>query len=83
VAENLKAIPELRLKIVVHRDSTGTEQYNEKLSLERAEAVKSYLISEFGIEGTRLEKEGKGEAEPITDNSTPEGRAAFIEELSL
>ena len=76
VAETLKAIPELRLRIVGHTDSTGTEEYNERLSLERAEAVKNYIISEFGIEGTMLETDGKGEAEPMADNSTPEGRAA-------
>jgi OOP family OmpA-OmpF porin len=52
----------------------GSERYNKALSLRRAEAVKIYLI-ELGVDPSRLETIGFGEAAPIDDNSTPRGRA--------
>ncbi|MCK5698093.1 MAG: OmpA family protein [Gammaproteobacteria bacterium] len=59
--------------VIGHSDSTGPADYNDKLSLKRAEAVVSYLQSI----GTRVEliAQGKGEREPVADNSTQEGRA--------
>jgi OOP family OmpA-OmpF porin len=59
---------------VGHTDSVGSDAYNQKLSLRRAEAVKAYLGSK-GIESSRLYTEGKGEAQPVADNKTAEGRA--------
>lgn len=59
---------------VGHTDSIGSEAYNQKLSIRRAEAVKAYLISK-GIEASRVYTEGKGEAQPVADNKTAEGRA--------
>lgn len=56
-----------------HTDSTGPAAYNDGLSLRRAEAVATYLKS-IGVEAT-LVSEGKGESDPIADNSTKEGRA--------
>jgi len=56
-----------------HTDSTGPEAYNEGLSLRRAEAVIGFLRS-IGVEATMI-AEGKGESEPVADNSTREGRA--------
>jgi OOP family OmpA-OmpF porin len=50
---------------VGHADRIGNEQYNQKLSLRRANAVKQYLVSK-GIEENRISVEGKGESEPVT-----------------
>jgi OmpA-OmpF porin, OOP family len=59
---------------VGHTDSIGTDAYNQKLSVRRAEAVKAYLVSK-GIEKNRVYTEGKGEKQPVADNKTAEGRA--------
>lgn len=59
---------------VGHTDSVGSNAYNEKLSLRRADAVKAYLVSK-GLDPARLYTEGKGETQPIADNATAEGRA--------
>lgn len=59
---------------VGHTDSVGSDAYNQKLSMRRAEAVKAYLISK-GIQASRVYTEGKGEAQPVVDNRTAEGRA--------
>ena len=59
---------------VGHTDALGTNAYNDKLSLRRAEAVKSYLVSK-GVEASRVFVEGKGEAQPVADNKSAEGRA--------
>ena len=70
----LKAI---NLEVIIaigHTDSVGSDAYNQKLSLRRAEAVKAYMVSK-GIEPNRIYTEGKGEKQPIADNKTKEGRA--------
>ena len=59
---------------VGHTDSIGTDAYNQKLSLRRAEAVKATSVSK-GVEASRVYTEGKGETQPIADNKTSEGRA--------
>ncbi|QGZ41679.1 OOP family OmpA-OmpF porin [Pseudoduganella flava] len=59
---------------VGHTDSVGTDAYNDKLSVRRAESVKAYLLSK-GVESNRVYTEGKGERQPIADNKTAEGRA--------
>ncbi|EQB39438.1 hypothetical protein M947_05450 [Sulfurimonas hongkongensis] len=61
-------------KIVGHTDSTGSEKYNQKLSEKRATSVKNMLI-ENGVDATKVSTVGKGELDPVADNSTAEGRA--------
>jgi outer membrane protein OmpA-like peptidoglycan-associated protein len=57
-----------------HTDSSGSDQYNEKLSLRRAAAVRDYLIS-GGIESRRISVQGFGESQPVAGNETEDGRA--------
>jgi outer membrane protein OmpA-like peptidoglycan-associated protein len=73
IANYMKANPSFTLSIVGHTDNTGSDEYNQKLSEDRAEAVKSYLIKK-GIGEISITAEGKGESEPLADNNTPEGR---------
>lgn len=74
VARALVQHPELRAYAIGHTDSTGGAQLNQRLSVERAQAVTSYLI-QHGVGGNRLTAEGRGPDAPIANNSTPEGRA--------
>ncbi len=67
----------INLEVIIavgHTDSVGTDAYNQKLSVKRSEAVKAYLVSK-GIEKNRVYTEGKGEAQPVADNKTKEGRS--------
>ena len=67
----------LNLEVIIavgHTDSVGTDAYNQRLSVRRAEAVKSYLVGK-GVEKNRVYTEGKGEKQPVADNKTAEGRA--------
>ena len=67
----------INLEVIIavgHTDSIGSDAYNQKLSVRRAEAVKAYLVSK-GIEKNRIYTEGKGEKQPVADNKTSEGRA--------
>lgn len=66
--------PSLRLEIRGHTDSSGNPRRNLRLSEDRADTVRRYLISR-GIERSRLESVGVGDEEPIADNSTRSGRA--------
>lgn len=59
---------------VGHTDSIGSNAYNDKLSLRRANAVKAYLVSK-GLDPARVYTEGKGETQPAASNATKEGRA--------
>lgn len=67
----------IALEVVIavgYTDWVGTDAYNQKLSVRRADAVKAYLASK-GIEKNRIYTEGKGKKDPIADNRTAEGRA--------
>ena len=70
-------VKNINLEVIIavgHTDSVGTDAYNQRLSVRRAEAVKAYLVSK-GIEKNRVYTEGKGEKQPVADNKTAEGRA--------
>lgn len=62
------------VNIVGHTDSIGTEEYNQALSLRRATSVKDYILTK-GVDASIIDVSGKGETEPVADNSTKEGRA--------
>ncbi len=74
VAASLIDHPDVRIEVAGHTDSQGSDAYNLKLSQQRADAVRSYLI-EKGVAADRLVAKGYGETKPIADNGTPEGRA--------
>lgn len=57
-----------------HTDSRSDDDYNQSLSESRAQAVREYLISKFGIAANRLGATGFGESRPIADNGTADGR---------
>jgi len=73
LAASLKSNPETNILVVGHTDNTGTAAHNMDLSIRRAEAVKAYAIS-AGVDPARLSTQGKGDTEPIADNSTIDGR---------
>ncbi|HWU97413.1 MAG TPA: OmpA family protein [Oxalicibacterium sp.] len=67
----------LNLEVIIavgHTDSIGSDAYNQKLSIRRAEAVKSYLVGK-GVDAKRVYTEGKGEKQPVATNKTAAGRA--------
>lgn len=61
------------IEVAGHTDDRGSDEYNMKLSEQRAEAVRNYLISK-GISADRLTAKGYGETKPVADNATEEGR---------
>ncbi|MAE69296.1 MAG: flagellar motor protein MotB [Gemmatimonadetes bacterium] len=76
VGKVLEKWPALRIEIGGYTDSQGGAAFNEKLSRSRADAVRDYLTKSFaGIDAKQLKAAGYGEAKPIADNGTKEGRA--------
>jgi outer membrane protein OmpA-like peptidoglycan-associated protein/Tol biopolymer transport system component len=70
----LKEYPTIRVTIDGHTDNIGSTSYNQKLSMQRAEAVRDYLITQGGIDSTRLEVRGFGFSKPVAPNQTDQGR---------
>ena len=75
IGEAMKSAPGTTFVITGHTDSDGTEAANQILSEKRAAAVKKYLVDHFGIASSDLLTNGKGETEPVADNSSSEGKA--------
>ncbi|MBS1653276.1 MAG: OmpA family protein [Bacteroidetes bacterium] len=76
IAALLSQYKDVHIKIVGHTDSDGTDAANLALSQKRAAAVKEALVNDYGINADRMETDGKGETEPVSDNKTKEGKAA-------
>jgi len=74
VVETLRLNPELKLEVAGYTDNRGKRSYNVRLSQQRADSVRNYLITQ-GITSERLEAKGYGPADAIADNGTEDGRA--------
>ncbi|HWN80774.1 MAG TPA: OmpA family protein, partial [Candidatus Udaeobacter sp.] len=74
VAATLKANPSTKVEVQGHTDSSGSRKTNVRLSQERADAVKNYLVSK-GVGADQLTAKGYGPDQPVADNKTAEGRA--------
>lgn len=74
VAGGLRANPGLHIELHGHTDSQGREAYNQQLSMSRADAVRTSLVTVHSVDPSRLEAIGFGEAKPIDDNTTAAGR---------
>jgi outer membrane protein OmpA-like peptidoglycan-associated protein len=75
LAQTMQQNPEIVASVVGHTDSTGSLQYNQTLSVNRAESVTGYL-GQRGVAPQRLSATGMGPSQPIADNNTEAGRAA-------
>ncbi|WP_128914867.1 OmpA family protein [Granulicella sibirica] len=74
VAGILQAYPGLKLQVEGYTDSTGSPEFNQKLSENRAGAVKDFLVTQ-GVQINNITAAGYGEAKPVADNGTASGRA--------
>ena len=75
IADILEENPALNLKITGHTDTDGKKDSNLLLSRQRAAAVKNELVQKYGIAARRLDTDGKGDTEPVADNTTAGGKA--------
>lgn len=77
IDELLSKVKDINVEVIIavgHTDSIGSDAYNQKLSIRRAEAVKAYIVSK-GLEPNRVYAEGKGEKQPVASNKSKAGRA--------
>jgi outer membrane protein OmpA-like peptidoglycan-associated protein len=75
LAASLNRYPDSEVLIVGHTDSRGEEVYNQRLSENRSDAARAYLVQQ-GVDATRVKAMGMGESEPVDTNDTDEGRQA-------
>jgi outer membrane protein OmpA-like peptidoglycan-associated protein len=73
-ANSLQGDPSAQITIVGHTDSTGSDALNNKLSIERADSVRDYIVTR-GVAAGRVATAGRGDREPIADNNSDAGRA--------
>ena len=74
VADYMKRHPNAKATIEGHTDSVGKAAANKKLSLQRAESVKKYLVEKLGADASRISTAGYGPDKPVDSNKTAEGR---------
>ena len=78
LAEGIRLLPEAKAVVIEgHTDAVGSPQYNEQLSVRRANAVKRYLVAEHRLEAGRLRAVGKGELEPQSGQAAENRRVQF------
>ncbi|HEY3873878.1 MAG TPA: OmpA family protein, partial [Candidatus Kapabacteria bacterium] len=70
----MKAVPAMTVEIAGYTDNVGSDDVNQKLSQQRANAVRNYIVQN-GVTANRVTAKGYGKASPIADNSTDDGRA--------
>ena len=73
LADNFRKYPEEQISVEGHTDSVGSDESNQRLSEERADSVRDYLVDQ-GVTGTRITAVGFGKTRPKASNDTPEGR---------
>jgi len=74
LATIIAAYPNGRVELLGHTDSKGDDAYNQRLSERRAQSVASWLAAKHGVDPARLTTRGWGEAKPVADNGTDQGR---------
>lgn len=75
LAEFMKQFPQTSTTVEGHTDSVGNDAYNQNLSERRAGAVRDVLVNQYGVDANRVNAVGYGEAHPVADNATRDGRA--------
>jgi outer membrane protein OmpA-like peptidoglycan-associated protein len=75
IADVLTENADVKVKVIGHTDADGDAAKNLDLSKRRAASVKNELVKSFGIDGSRIETDGKGKTEPIAPNDTPANKA--------
>jgi len=75
VAGFMNRFPNTSVLIEGHTDNVGSKAGNTALSQKRADAVRAYLVEKLGVDAARINAKGFGPAQPVADNTTPEGRA--------
>jgi len=73
LADNFRKYPEERISVEGHTDAVGSDEYNQRLSEQRADSVRNYLVDQ-GVNGQNVTSIGYGETRPKASNDTPEGR---------
>jgi len=75
LADFMNQYPQTTTVVEGHTDSVGADAYNQKLSENRANAVRDVLVNQYGVDAARVNAAGYGEARPVADNATSDGRA--------
>ncbi|WP_114972883.1 OmpA family protein [Rhodoferax ferrireducens] len=73
-AQGLSSQANTEIRVIGHTDSTGSDAINNPLSVNRAASARDYLVSR-GVDGRRIQIDGRGSREPIADNNSETGRA--------
>lgn len=73
-ASGLQGQPQTEARIIGHTDNTGSDDFNEQLSLQRAQVTRDYLVAR-GVDPRQITVAGRGEREPVADNASQTGRA--------